>query len=126
MKQSIIFILLIISSFMISCQKDNDEGTSKVLFYTNAQAMLNCGSFDVEIYIDGSLEGIIKKPLTQEDENIDCNYGNSDFILILEKPEGNYSFTAKLTCSEALEYLGEFTVKNDSCSVVFIDLTYGQ
>lgn len=124
MKHSILFSLLIISFFMVSCQKNNDEITGKVLFYTNAQAMLNCGPFEVEIYIDDSLEGIIEKPLTQEDENIDCNYGKSEFTLILEKPEGNYKFTAKLTCSEDSEYLGEFIVKKDSCTVVFIDLTH--
>ena len=125
MKQSIFFSLLIICSFLLSCEKDNDKNPGNVIFYTNAQAMLNCGPFDVEIYIGGSLVGIIEKPFTQEDKNIDCSYGNSDAILNLEKPEGNYEFTAKLTCSETLQYLGEFTVKQDSCSVVFIDLTYG-
>ena len=88
--------------------------------------MLNCGPFDVEIYINGSLEGIIENPVTQKDENIDCSYNNSKSILVIEKQEGNYEFTAKLTCSEDLEYLDKITIKKDSCSVVFIDLTYGE
>ncbi len=123
MKKIIILSLLLIT---LSCQKENNENFGKVLFYTNAQAMLNCGPFDVEIYINGSLEGIIENPVTQKDENIDCSYNNSKSILVIEKPEGNYEFTAKLTCSEDLEYLDKITIKKDSCSVVFIDLTYGE
>ncbi|WP_321347403.1 hypothetical protein [uncultured Draconibacterium sp.] len=116
-----IFFLLVL--FVVAgCDKNENENTGNVLFYTNAQAMLNCGPFDVEIYIDGSLEGIIEKPVTQESENVDCSLGNNEFVLIIEKPEGEYEFTAKLTCSENEEYRGEFTVKEDSCSVVFIDL----
>lgn len=122
MKHFIFFSLLILIFLGSGCEKGTDEKRCNVLFYTNAQAMLNCGPFDVEIYIDGALEGVIEKPVTQEDENIDCSYGNSDFILLINKPEGHYEFTAKLTCSEDLEYVGAFTVKNDSCSVVFIDL----
>ena len=126
MKQIVLFLLLITCLFLISCKKDCDENTGNVLFYTNAQAMLNCGPFDMEIYIDDSFEGKIEKPLTQEDENIDCSYENSEYFLNLEKREGDYEFKAKLTCSENLKYLGGFTVKKDSCSVVFIDLTYGE
>ena len=125
MKHPIFILLLIICSFLFSCEKDNDKNTGNVLFYTNAQAMVNCGPFDVEIYIDGALEGVIEKPVTQASENIDCSSGNSEFVLVIEKPEGDYEFTAKLTCSENAEYLGEFSAKKDSCSVVFIDLTYG-
>lgn len=116
-------IPLICLLLLFSCDKEENENTGNVLFYTNAQAMLNCGPLDVEIYIDGSLEGVIENPVTQEDENIDCSFGNSEFVLVIEKPEADYEFTAKLTCLENSEYLGEFTVKNDSCSVVFIDLS---
>ena len=126
MKQPIFFLLLIICSFLLSCEKDSDKNTENVIFYTNAQAMLNCGPFDVEIYIDGSLEGIIEEPVTQASENIDCSFGNSEIFLVIEKPEGDYEYTAKLTCSDNAEYLGNFTVKKDSCSVVYIDLTYGE
>nr|WP_319509620.1 hypothetical protein [uncultured Draconibacterium sp.] len=126
MKLTIFFLLLIICSFLLSCEKDSDKNTGNVLFYTNAQAMLDCGPFDVEIYIDGALEGIIEKPVTQASENVDCSFGNSEFVLVIEKPEGDYEFTAKLTCSENAEYLGEFSAKKDSCSVVYIDLTYGE
>ena len=118
-----LFFLLVLF-FAAGCDKDENENTGNVLFYTNAQAMLDCGPFDVEIYIDGSLEGIIEKPVTQANENVDCSSGNSEFVLVIEKPEGDYEFSAKLTCSENSEYLGEFSAKKDSCSVVFIDLRY--
>ena len=114
--------LLLVLFVAAGCNKNENENAGNVLFYTNAQAMLDCGPFDVEIYIDGSLEGIIEKPVTQESENVDCSFGNNEFVLVIEKPEGDYEFTAKLTCSESAEYMGEFTVKEDSCSVVFIDL----
>lgn len=123
-KISIISILILIA--IISCDKDKDEYTSKVTFYTNAQAVLNCGSFDVEIYIDNSLEGIIKEPYLPLDDTPECNSNNSETLLVIEKPEGEYEFTARLTCSETLKYLGEFRVKNDSCSLVYIDLTYSE
>ncbi len=111
MKHPIFILLLIICLLLFSCEKDTDKNTGNVLFYTNAQAMVNCGPFDVEIYIDGALEGVIEKPVTQASENIDCSSGNSEFVLVIEKPEGDYEFTAKLTCSDNVEYLGEFSAE---------------
>ena len=123
MKQANFFSLLLLCLLLLSCSKNDDRHTGNVLFYTNAQAMVNCGPFDVEIYIDGSMEGIIKEPVTEAYDNIDCSFGTSEFVLVIEKPEGHYAFTAKLTCSENAEYLGEFSAKKDSCAVVFIDLS---
>ncbi len=117
-----VFIILA----LISCDKGKDESTGKVTFYTNAQAVLNCGSFDVEIYIDNSMEGTIKEPYPPLDDAPECNSKSSETLLVIEKPEGDYEFTARLTCSETLKYMGEFRVKKDSCSLVYIDLTYSE
>jgi hypothetical protein len=126
MKRLVFLSLLTIVIFLKGCDKENDENTGRVTFYTNAQAVMNCGSFDVEIYIDNSLEGIIKKPNLPLDNTPECNSKNSETLLVIYKPEGNYEFTARLTCSETLKYMGEFKVKKDSCSLVYIDLTYSE
>lgn len=122
MNRFILLSILILVGFLISCDKENNTG--KVTFYTNAQAVLNCGPFDVEIYIDNSLEGIIKESYLPLNETPECNSSNSETLLVIEKPEGDYEFTARLTCSETLKYIGDFKVKNDSCTLVYINLTY--
>ena len=122
MNRFILLSILLSVGFLISCDKENNTG--KVTFYTNAQAVLNCGPFDVEIYIDNSLEGIIKEPYLPLNETPECNSSNSETLLVIEKPEGDYEFTARLTCSETLKYIGDFKVKNDSCTLVYINLTY--
>ena len=123
-KTIIIFILSIIT--LLGCDSNHDQFTNNVIFYTNAQAVLNCGLFDVEIYMDSSLVGVIKEPLVPLDSTPDCNSTNSETILVIDKPEGEYEFTARLTCSETLKYLGTFIVNMDSCSLVYVDLTYGE
>jgi hypothetical protein len=123
MKPLSFLLLLILGSFLLSCEKNSDKDTGNVIFLTNAQAMLDCGPFDVEIYIDGTLEGVIEEPVTLVNENTDCSLGNQDCCLLIQKPDGAYDFTAKLTWSDNVEYLGSFTEKKDSCSVVFIDLS---
>ena len=125
MKYIFLYALLIFTSIvLISCEPE--VYTGKVTFYTNAQVILNCGPFDVEIYIDNSLEGMIEEPFLPLGEAPACDNHTRETLLVLEKPEGNYEFTARLTCSETLKYLGEFNVKRDSCSLIYIDLTYGE
>ena len=118
------FILILI----FGCEKNDtdDKNTGQVTFYTNAQFALNCGPFDVEIYIDSSLVGILEEPFLPISETPECNSSSSKTILTIKKPEGEYDFTARLTCSETAKYLGDFKVKKDSCSLVHIDLTYSE
>jgi hypothetical protein len=125
MKRNFIITILIFIA-LINCSEDNDEYTGKVAFYTNAQTVLNCGSFDVEIYVNNSLIGTIEEPYLPLDETPECNSNTSETLLVIEKPEGDYEFTARLTCSETLKYMGDFKVKKDSCSLVYIDLTYNK
>ena len=87
MNRFILLSILILVGFLISCDKENNTG--KVTFYTNAQAVLNCGPFDVEIYIDNSLEGIIKEPYLPLNETPECNSSNSETLLVIEKPPSN-------------------------------------
>ncbi len=125
MRISLIISILTITT-LISCEKDKETETGKVTFYTNAQLALNCGPFDVDIYIDNTLVGKLEEPFLPISETPDCNANSSKTILTINKPEGEYEFTARLTCSETLKYMGDFKVKKDSCSLVFIDLTYGE
>ena len=125
MKKIIIIPILLILLFT-SCEKDKNENSGKVTFYTNAQAVLNCGPFDVDIYINNSLIGTIKEPYLPLDDTPECNSNSSETLLVIEKSEGDYEFTARLTCSETLKYMGDFKVKKDSCSLVYIDLTYSE
>ena len=125
MRISLILSFLIIAT-LLSCNKEDERISGKVTFYTNAQLALNCGSFDVDIYIDNSLIGTLEEPFLPLDEAPDCNANSSKSILTIDKPEGEYEFTARLTCSETLKYIGNFKVKQDSCSLVYIDLTYSE
>jgi hypothetical protein len=124
MKPSTLLLLLLTLFFLTACEKDQNKG--RVTFYTNAQYVLNCGPFDVEIYIDNSLIGVIKESYLPLDSTPECYSLSNERLLSLEEPEGDYEFTARLTCSETLKYLGNFRVKKDSCSLVYIDLTYGK
>ena len=92
----------------------------------NTKNFLNCGPFDVDIYIDNILVGTLEEPFLPLSETPDCNANSSNTILTIDKPEGEYEFTARLTCSETLKYIGDFKVKKDSCSLVYIDLTYSE
>lgn len=119
-----IIITIIIGAFLVSCEEE--ETVEVVTFYTNAQSALNCGPFDVEVYIDNSLVGILKEPYLPISETPECNASSSETILTINKPEGEYEFSARLTCSETFKYIGDFRVKKDSCSLVYIDLTYNE
>lgn len=120
---SLISAILIL---IVGCERNDidDKNTGTVTFYTNAQFALNCGPFDVEIYIDSILAGILEEPFLPVNKTPEGNISSGKTTLTIIKPEGEYEFTARLTCSETLKYLGDFTVKKDSCYLVYIDLTY--
>jgi hypothetical protein len=122
-------ILPILISFLIitACEKNKDDNQPKVTFYTNAQAIFNCGSFDVEVYVDSTLVGVLKEPYLPLNSAPECSTGSGETVLTINKPEGEYDFFAKFSCSTiTLNYSGSFRVKKDSCSLVFIDLTYNE
>ena len=63
-----------------SCDKEDASGT--VLFYTNAQFLLNCGPFEVEVFINDSYAGTIELPLLPIDSIPNCTSGESQSLLL--------------------------------------------
>lgn len=93
-----------------------------VLFYTNAQMVLNCGEFDVDIYIDSVLNGTLKRAFLPIDSIPSCNDLSNEEILKVQKEEGSYSYYAFLNCSDYGICTGVFNVSKDSCTKVFLDI----
>ena len=93
--------------------------TGKVVFYTDAQAMVNCGPFIVDIYIGDDLEGSISEPYVEESIP-DCI--NSTLTVVLEKETGVYNYTAIAECGQYGMWSGEINILPNTCSVVFLDI----
>ena len=100
----------------------NLDNVGNVLFYTNAQMVLNCGEFDVDIYIDSVLAGTLTRAYLPVDSIPSCNEVSNEEILKVQKEEGSYSYYALLNCSEYGKCKGEFIVSKDSCTRVFLDI----
>jgi len=98
------------------------DKSGNVLFYTNAQMVLNCGEFDVDIYIDSVLNGTLTRAFLPVDSIPSCNEVNKEEILKVQKEEGLYSYYALLNCSNYGIFKGEFIVSKDSCTKVFLDM----
>lgn len=118
-------ILLIVPFlFMIigtgGCEKNNNlPQKGKVVFYTNAQAMLNCGIFNVDIYINNDSVGSIIESYTS-DSYPDCV--NSTMTVAVEKKIGKYNYVAKIDCGQYGVWTGEFDIVPDSCTYIFLDI----
>ncbi len=117
----ILFLCGVIILMAFSCDKkdDNSNNEGKIVFYTNAQAILNCGPFNVDIYIDNDSVGSISEPYI-EDTHPDCI--NSTLTVMLEKKTGKYNYTAKLDCGQYGEWSGEFEIIPDSCTFIYLDI----
>ena len=122
LKTRIIIILIFILSSLVSCEK-NEEYDGKVTFYTNAQALLNCGQFDIYVFVDSEKVGKLSQPLALlgTDPPPDCG---DPFTLTIKKMKGDYSFFAEGECGfEDLTWAGDFQIVKDSCTRIFLDLT---
>lgn len=121
MKTHLILSFLVSIMTFCSCDKnDNDSSkTGDVLFYTNAQAMLNCGPFNVDVYIENDSVGSISEPYV-DDTYPDCI--NSTMTVKLVNKVGIYNYTAKMVCGQYGEWKGQFEILPDSCSYVFLDI----
>lgn len=115
LKLVIVFSLTMI---LLNCEETESPSTGTVVFYTNAQAMLNCGPFEVNVFIGDNKVGSIDEPYIG-DEQPDCS--NSSYTLIVHKEPGQYNCKA-IGCS-SLECLKNFEVVADSCSYVFFDIS---
>ncbi len=126
MKKINIIITVLLTFFSFSgfygCN-ENDVSCiekGKVLFYTNAQAMINCGpGHFVKVNIENDSAGIIFEPTIEELPLPGCI--NSDKNLMLEREPGVYQYSAELDCDD-IDWNGEFEIFRDSCIRVFLDI----
>lgn len=101
---------------LTSCDFQKEFGT--VVFYTNIQAILNCGAFDVDIYIDGVYEGKLEFPLLPLDSIPDCNADDNLTSFKIELPVGEHEYEAKASCLEYIDTSGIFTVNQGGCTII--------
>jgi len=115
-------VLICILSSLVSCEK-NDEYDGEVIFYTNAQALLNCGQFDVYVFVDGQKVGKLSQPLALLETDPLPNCGDPS-TLTIKKMRGKYSYSAEGECGyENLTWEGDFQIVKDSCTRIFLDIT---
>lgn len=119
-KLTIIFLSVCILSFY-GCSDEfelfQDKGS--VVFYTNSQAMISCGQFDVDIYIENKFIGSLSDA-TSEDSPPDCQ--NSKISVSKRFRPGDYYYKASFDCGQYGEWTGTFQVATDSCSLIFLDI----
>ncbi len=122
MKANFIFIIFTTLIILGSCDKKNENSTNdgKIVFYTNAQAMLNCGSFNVDVYIGDDFVGSIAEPYVNKTKP---EFVNSPSTLMIKRNTGRYTYTAKIDCGQYGEWHGEFEVLSDSCTQIFLDIS---
>lgn len=111
--------LLLFSLMGAGCEKDATLKNGKIVFYTNAQALLNCGPFNVDIFINDDLVGSISESYVEETYP-ECV--NSNATLLVEKKTGKYNYTAKMNCGQYGSWVHEVEVYSDSCVYVFLDM----
>lgn len=111
------FVIIFLAFILLSCEKTDNSLNGKVVFYTNAQAMVNCGPFDVNIYIGDKKVGSLGNPI---EESIKPDCAGSQFTLIVQKAPGHY--TCRATACNSHECLKDFEIKTDSCTFVFLDI----
>ena len=121
LKILIVSIMYLIT--LISCEKkDEYKNDGEVSFYTNAQAFLNCGEFDVDVYIDSIKIGVLSKPLPilATDKQPDCG---DPLTLTIKKKTGEYVYSAEGKCGSNLKWEGDFQIMKDSCTKIFLNIT---
>ena len=116
MKTKLAIVCMIIMLLATSCGLLD---TGKAVFYTNAQAMLDCGPFNVDIYIGEDFVGSITD-FYLEESSPDCI--NSAKTVMVEKDMGVYEYRALANCGQYGAWSGKVRIMSNSCSVVFLDL----
>lgn len=119
------FVLFILSITILSCENNNegsfennnDRPSGNIVFYTNAQAILNCGPFDVDIFLNNKKLGSISKPVFNGFEP-DCS--RSQLTVLINQSPGTYTF--KATACGSLEWSDEIEVTEGTCTYVFLDV----
>ena len=87
MKTKLNLSLMVLVLTTISCSKiergnntltESLNNAGNVLFYTNAKMILNCGEFDVDIYIDNVLVGTLTRAFLPTGSVPSCNEVNRE------------------------------------------------
>lgn len=122
--KKLLLAALILAAFA-SCKKDDNKDQTKVLFYTNAQLIVNCGPFNVDVYVDDKLCGTLENAYSDKRVSLSCDVEDTNgAILAVEVEKGNHKFKAVGGCSDDMICLGEFNVTDDDCQTVFLDFYY--
>ena len=144
--RNLLLAALILAAFA-GCKKDKESSTdsTKVYFYTNAHLYVNCGAFDVNVYVDDKLCGVLR--LSAPEEFNPCEKGEDGVSqgvelkgedgVVVEKIEDGFflevevekniehTYKAVSECGESKELKGDFCFSDDECHSVFLDFYEG-
>ena len=124
--RNLLLAALILAAFA-GCKKDKESSAdlTKVYFYTNAHLYVNCGPFDVNVYVDDKLCGTLRLSATEEFNP--CEKGEDRFFLEVEVEKNReHTYKAVSECGTSKELKGEFCFSDDECHSVFLDFYEGE
>ena len=121
MNRVYIKILLILSLTLLSNCERSKNGSGDVIFYTDAQAWVNCGPWNVHVFVDEEKVGILSEPALFDPSTTQPNCGDT-LTITVNKPVGSYNYSAEGDCSTNLRWEGSFEIEKDNCTRVYIDI----
>lgn len=125
--RNLLLAALILAAFA-GCKKDKESSTdsTKVYFYTNAHLYVNCGPFDVNVYVDDKLCGTLR--LSAPEEFNPCEEkGEYRFFLEVEVEKNReHIYHAVSECGTSKVLKGGFCFSDDECHSVFLDFYEGE
>ena len=136
--KKLLLAALILAAFA-GCKKDKESSidSTKVYFYTNAHLYVDCGPFDVNVYVDDKLCGTLRLSATEEFnpwEKGEDEFFHEDevekiedgFFLDVEVEKNReHTYKAVSECGTSKELKGEFCFSDDECHSVFLDFYVG-
>ena len=124
--KKIVCALLILAAFA-SCKKDKETSSdsTKVFFYTNAQMILNCGPFNVDVYVDDKLCGTLENAYSDKRVSLPCDVKDTNgAILAVDVEQGKeHTWKAVANCGIEMTCRGGFCISEDGCQTIFIDFS---
>lgn len=123
-----LFLAALILAAFASCKKDKDSSSdsTKVYFYTNAHTRVNCGGFDVNVYVDDKLCGVLQNSFIPEGVNPCEEKGGDGHILVVEvEKDIEHTYTAVSECGINWVCKGGFCFSDNECHSVFLDFYEG-